>query len=150
MHSARTAVAAAASLVVARLFALPEAYWAPISTLIVMQSTLGAAWTVSRRRLVGTALGTAFGGLIASVFEPGLLVFAAGIFVLGLICASLRVHQSAYRFAGITFSIVVLVVRAQTPAVVATHRFVEVSIGIAVALVLTGLWPGHDVATDGR
>ena len=52
LHSARTAVAAALALATARLVRLPEAYWAPISTLIVMQSTLGAAWTVSKDRLV--------------------------------------------------------------------------------------------------
>jgi uncharacterized membrane protein YccC len=39
-YSARTALAAKASLLVARLFALPEAYWAPITTLVAMQSSL--------------------------------------------------------------------------------------------------------------
>ena len=43
VHSVRTAVAAVASLVVARALGLPEAYWATITTLIIMQSTLGAA-----------------------------------------------------------------------------------------------------------
>jgi uncharacterized membrane protein YccC len=50
IHAARTAIAAVASLLVARLFRLPEAYWAAIATMIAMQSTLGAAWTVSRDR----------------------------------------------------------------------------------------------------
>ena len=38
-HSARTAVAAVLSLVVARALRLPEAYWATVTTLIIMQST---------------------------------------------------------------------------------------------------------------
>ena len=46
-HAARTAVAVIVSYLVARLFRLPEAYWAPISTLIVIQSTLGAALPIS-------------------------------------------------------------------------------------------------------
>src|SRR6266404_2662357 len=50
VHSARTAVAAVASLLAARLFRLPEAYWAPITTLVITQSSLGAALTVSRQR----------------------------------------------------------------------------------------------------
>jgi uncharacterized membrane protein YccC len=37
------AIAAAMSYLIARLFCLPEAYWAPMSTLIVMQLTLSAA-----------------------------------------------------------------------------------------------------------
>jgi hypothetical protein len=40
VHSARTAIAAVASLLVAGLFRLPEAYWAPITTLVITQSSL--------------------------------------------------------------------------------------------------------------
>ena len=54
-HSARTAVAAVVSLLVARLFRLPEAYWASISTLIVMQSTLGAALPISAQRFASNS-----------------------------------------------------------------------------------------------
>jgi uncharacterized membrane protein YccC len=56
-HSARTAVAAMASIVVARLFGLPETYWAAVTTMIVIQSELGATLGVSVRQLIGTALG---------------------------------------------------------------------------------------------
>ena len=52
--AARTALAAVVSFLVARLLRIPEAYWATISTIIVMQSTLGAALTVSWQRLAGT------------------------------------------------------------------------------------------------
>ena len=84
-HSARTAVAATASLLVARVFKLPEAFWAAISTLIVMQSSFGAALTVSVRRFAGTALGAAVGALLATHFGPNVLAFGAGIFLTGLI-----------------------------------------------------------------
>src|SRR5580700_11325590 len=57
VNSARTAAAAVVSLLVARLFRLPEAYWAPITTLVIMQSTLGAALPISAQRLAGTAVG---------------------------------------------------------------------------------------------
>jgi hypothetical protein len=40
-HSIRTALAATVSLYVARFVRMPEAYWAAITTLVVMQSTLG-------------------------------------------------------------------------------------------------------------
>ena len=69
VHSARTAVAAVVSLVVARGLALPEAYWATITTLIIMQSTLGAALTVSEQRLAGTALGAAISGVADDLFR---------------------------------------------------------------------------------
>jgi uncharacterized membrane protein YccC len=57
LNATRTAVEAIVSYPVARLFGLPEAYWAAIPTLIVMQSTLGAALPVSVQRFAGTAIG---------------------------------------------------------------------------------------------
>src|SRR6267378_7237494 len=44
LHSARTAVAAVVSVAAARLVRLPEAYWAPVTTLVITQSSLGAAF----------------------------------------------------------------------------------------------------------
>ncbi len=41
VHSARTAVAAVASVLVARLFRLPEAYWAPITTIVIRAACSG-------------------------------------------------------------------------------------------------------------
>jgi uncharacterized membrane protein YccC len=38
-HSVRTVVVAVASFIVARWFRLPEAYWAPVTTLDITQST---------------------------------------------------------------------------------------------------------------
>jgi hypothetical protein len=61
LHSIRTAVAAVSSLLIARFLRLPESHWAPITTIVIMQSTLGAAWTVSKQRFAGTALGAAMG-----------------------------------------------------------------------------------------
>jgi len=143
--AACTAVAAVASLIVARLCRMPETYWAPITTILAMQSTLGAAWATSKQRLIGTALGAAVGALVASCFDRGIIVFGAAIFALGLICAILRLDQCAYRFAGVTLTIVVIIVRPQAPWIAGIHRFVEVSLGIAVALVFTAVWPPRDL-----
>jgi uncharacterized membrane protein YccC len=149
-HAARTTVAAVASLLVARLCRLPEAYWAVITTLVVMQSTLGTALLISTRRLAGTALGAAMGALLATYFGPNVLAFGAGLFLLGVICAALgqayrplheHLDRTAYRFAGITLAITMLIVRPNAVWIVAVHRFIEVSIGIAVGLIMTVLWP---------
>jgi uncharacterized membrane protein YccC len=148
--SARTAVAAVVSLLAARAFGLPEAYWAPVTTLIVTQSTLGAAVTISVRRFAGTALGAAVGALMATRFGPSVAAFGAGIFLLGIICELLGlVHhrvpeyldRSAYRFGSITLAIVMLVISHEPAWVIALHRFIEVSIGIVVGLLLTIMWP---------
>ncbi len=115
VHSARTAVAALVSLLVARLFRLPEAYWAPITTLVITQSSLGAALEVSWQRFVGTALGAVLGAIAASYFGSRMLVFAASVFILGLLSALVHRDRSAYRFGGVTLAIVMLVPRTGPP-----------------------------------
>jgi uncharacterized membrane protein YgaE (UPF0421/DUF939 family) len=130
-HSLRTAIAAVVSTLLARSVKLPEFYWAPISTIVILLSVtdpLALAW----QRFVGTALGAVLGALIATYF-------GAGILVCGLLSAVLRLG-SAYRFAAITLTIVLLITHGRPPWIVASHRFVEVSLGIAVALVVTMVW----------
>ena len=144
VHSARTAVAAVASWSMARLFGLPEAYWAPITTLVIVQSSLGAALTVSCQRFVGTALGSSVGAIVATYFGPRVPALGVGVFILGLLCAATKVDRSAYRFGGIALAIVLLVPRTGSAWKIALHRFAEVSIGIAVALFLTLVWPERE------
>src|ERR1700675_4628451 len=144
-HSARTAVAAVSSLLAARLVRLPEAYWAPITTVVITQSSLGAALKVSWQRFVGTALGAIVGAIVASYFGPRLLVFGASVFILGLICAAAHADRSAFRFGGIALAIVLLLPRAEPAWRIAFHRFAEVSIGIGVALIFAVVWPEKDL-----
>jgi uncharacterized membrane protein YccC len=141
IHVVRTTIAAIVSLLIARLFRLPEAYWATITTLVVMQSTLGAAFTVSWHRFVGSAIGAAAGALLATYFGSNAAMFAVGIFIMGIVCAMLRLDRAAYRFAGVTLAIVMLIARSSPAWMVAVHRFIEVSAGIAVALAITAVWP---------
>ncbi len=149
-HSTRTAIAAVGSFLVARMFRLPEAYWAPITTLVITQSSLGAAVTVSSQRLVGTALGALVGALAATYFGRNVGVFCAGVFILGLVCAAVGSDRAAYRFGGVTLAIVMLVPRAGSGWEIAVHRFAEVFIGIVVALVLTLAWPEKDPAPPAK
>jgi len=144
VHSLRTAVAAVVSLFIARLFRLPEAYWAPITTLVITQSSLGAALAVSGQRFIGTALGACVGVIVASYFGPNMLVFGASVFLLGVLSAVVHSRRSAYRFAGVTLAIVMLVPRTAPAWRIALHRFAEVSIGIGVALLLAALWPERE------
>jgi uncharacterized membrane protein YgaE (UPF0421/DUF939 family) len=150
VHSARTAVVAVASMLVAQLFRLPEAYWAPITTLVITQSSLGAAFAVSWQRFVGTVLGAVLGAIVASHFGPHVLVFAISVFILGLLRAVVRLDLTAYRFGGVTLAIVLLVPRTGSPWQIAFHRFAEVSIGIGVALILAWVWPEREVTPSGK
>jgi uncharacterized membrane protein YccC len=146
LHALRTTVAAVVSLLIGQLFRLPEAYWAAITTIVVMQSTLGAAWTTSRQRLAGTAIGAVIGAVLASFAGSNAASFGAGVLVAGIFCALLRIERNAFRYAGITVAIVVLVAHTESVWNVAFHRFIEISIGIAVGLILTAVWPEAEAA----
>jgi uncharacterized membrane protein YccC len=148
INAARTTVAAVVSLLLARSLKLPEFYWAPISTVVILLSTINPM-TLAWQRFAGTALGAALGALIATLFGPhwgsNWAMYGGGIFVCGILCSVLRVG-SAYRFAAITLTIVLLIAHQRPPWIVALHRFVEVSLGIVVALAVTMLWraPGRE------
>jgi uncharacterized membrane protein YgaE (UPF0421/DUF939 family) len=128
-------------MLLARLLKLPEFYWAPISAIVIIQSTIDPR-TLAWQRFAGTALGAAVGALIATFFSPSALVYAVAIFLSGVLCALLR-FRGAYRFAAITVSIVLLIAHTRPAWIVASHRFVEVSVGIAVALGLSEVWPSR-------
>jgi len=139
LRSARTAAATVVSLLLARgVLRLPEFYWAPISTIVILLSTidpLSLAW----QRFAGTAVGAALGALIAAFFTSNWIVYGLGIFVCGMLCGLLRLG-GADRFAAITLTIVLLVAHAKPAWTVALDRFIEVSLGIAVALIVTVVW----------
>jgi len=149
-HSVRTAVATTVSLLAARLFRLPETYWAAITTLVITQSSLGAAFSVSRQRFMGTVLGALLGALVATYFGSNFLVFSVCILILGPLCFLVRADRSAYRFGGVTLTIVLMIPRSDPPWQVAFHRFAEVSIGIVVALLFAIVWPEGEDPPAGR
>ena len=112
IHAIRTAVAATMSVVIARLVQMPEAYWAAIATLVVMQSTLGATVTLSIERIVATAVGASVGALEAKYFGANLIAFALAIILVGLLSIAFRLEKTAYRYASVTLAIIVLIPRS--------------------------------------
>jgi len=107
-----------------------------------MQSTLGATLTLSIERIVATAVGASVGALEANYFGANLIAFALAIFLAGLLSFAFRLEKTAYRYASITLAIV-LIPRSNPPWTIALHRFLEVSVGIIVALAVVALWPEH-------
>src|ERR1041385_4154688 len=148
LNASRTAVATVASLMLAKLLKLPEFYWAPISTIVILLSTinpLAGSW----QRFVGTAIGAALGALIATYFPVNWEASCAAIFLCGIRCAIRRIKESS-RIAAITLSIVLLITHGSPPWMVALHRFIEVSIGIAVALLITTIWKRSEERRVGK
>ncbi len=139
----KTAVAGLVSMYVARLFHLPEGYWAAISALIVMQSNVGATLSASRTRLAGTAVGAVVGGAFVALWGDSIPGFALAVALAFFLCFVLRLPDSQ-RLATVTVAIIMLIGRPVSPWTVALHRFIEVSLGILIALVISlTLWPNR-------
>jgi uncharacterized membrane protein YccC len=86
-------------------------------------------------------MGAAAGAVISRYFGVSVVTFAAAVFLLGLLSGALRVDRSAYRFAGITVTVVMLIPRATPPWIIALNRFVETSLGILIGLLAAAAWP---------
>jgi uncharacterized membrane protein YccC len=65
-----------------------------------------------------------------------------------MFCAVPQLDRNAYRFAGVTLAVVLLVPRTDPGWRIAFYRFAEVSVGIGVALILAWLWPEREVASS--
>ena len=87
--------------------------------------------------------GASFGALEANHFGSNLVVYAVAIFLVGLLSFAFRLEKTSYRYASITLTIIVLIPRSAPPWSVGLHRFIEVSVGIIVALAVVALWPEH-------
>src|SRR5438874_8424805 len=114
-HAIRTAVAVTVSVIIARLMQMPEAYWAAIATLIVIQSTFGATLTLSIGRIVATAVGASVGALEANYFGANLVVFAVASFLVGLLSIASRLAKTAYHYGTITRTIILIIPRRGAP-----------------------------------
>jgi uncharacterized membrane protein YccC len=134
LNVARMSLATIVSAMAARACGLPEQFWAVVTTVMVMQSSLGAAWEVSLQRLIGTVIGGGTGAIWLAWFPRSVPVLALGMLVMGAICRLLRQSQSAYRFAGITLVIIAMPSYSNPSWIIALHRFLEVCIGIIVGM----------------
>jgi uncharacterized membrane protein YgaE (UPF0421/DUF939 family) len=145
-HAAKTGLAAVLAYYLARFLHMPESYWAAISAIIVMYSDVTRTRKASWQRLVGTAIGVIVGGTFAALFGQQLWAFGVAVTLTVLVCGLLGFAEAA-RLAGVAVAIVMLVSHSGSPWTAALHRFLEVSFGIVIAiLVSTLLWPARSVA----
>ena len=143
-HCLKTAIAAAISLVLVRALKLPQGFWACVSAIVVMQSETAATLAASWDRLVGTALGAVLGWIAAEIWgSDHLVTYTAMVLVCMLLPAAIGLKGAgAGRMAGVTASIILLVPSSGSYAQLALTRFLEVSLGIVVTLVVSHvLWP---------
>jgi uncharacterized membrane protein YgaE (UPF0421/DUF939 family) len=136
----KTAIAAGICLALVRVLGFKQGYWACVSTIVVMQSESADTFKASRDRLIGTAFGALAGWGAASVWQGRLVIYAVMVLVL-ILALEMFDFEKAGRLAGVTATIILLAPSSSPHWIVARDRFLEVSFGIVVALVVSQvLW----------
>jgi uncharacterized membrane protein YgaE (UPF0421/DUF939 family) len=137
----KTGIAAVLSVMLADLFKLTYGYWAAVSAIVVLGSDTAITFASCRDRIIGTAIGAFMGWMTFYAWHGHYVVYGLAIALCIFACTMLE-FEKAGRLAGATLSIIVLVRLDAPPGRIAMDRFLEVGIGVAMALVIT-LLPPH-------
>jgi uncharacterized membrane protein YccC len=148
-HALRTALAATITAVLTGLLGLEQGYWAVFSSILVMQAHVGGSIAASWARLVGTACGALLGAAAATAVDallgPGAVTLALAIFVTVFVCALMATKNENLRLAGLTAAVVISLhaLGPQSAFSIGLNRFLEVGLGILVALGVSLAWPSR-------
>jgi uncharacterized membrane protein YgaE (UPF0421/DUF939 family) len=137
--SFKTALAAALSLWLGHLLRLDHTYWAAISAIVVTGSDVRVTFTSCLDRIIGTAIGALIGWATAYAWHGHVLLYGFSVAVCVLVCSALQFHKAGH-LAAVALTVIVLANLDATPGRAAWGRFLEVSLGIIVALVVTLLF----------
>ncbi|MGE0008777.1 MAG: FUSC family protein [Parvibaculaceae bacterium] len=139
-HALRVVTAVIAAFAVVKLAGLPQGWWAVITALLVVQTSVGGSLKAAFDRLWGTVAGGLYGAAVAiaipHVTDAGLgVAMAAAILPLAYLAAV----NPMFRVAPVTALIVMLPIygHAANPFVSAMDRVIEIVIGNIVALAVT-------------
>jgi len=148
-HALRTAIAASVTALLTRVLDLEQGYWAVFSAILVMQAHFGSSIAAAWARLLGTASGALLGALAISAADallgPGANTLTAAMFVTIFLCALIAAKNENLRLAGLTAAVVICLhgTIGENAFSIALSRFLEVSLGIVVALAVSLAWPSR-------
>ena len=135
MISCRAAVAAVLALGLYKLTTLPDAGWAAVSAVVVMQPTLHTSMRASMLRVGSNFIGALSGAVLIGAFGVNFLSLSLAIVVTGVACHYAKLEE-ALRSAFVSVVIVTLSTagnRWEAPL----HRLVAVLIGCSVAVAVS-------------
>jgi uncharacterized membrane protein YccC len=148
-HALRTALAATLTALLTRFLDLEQGYWAVFSAILVMQANFGSSIAAGWARLLGTAAGASLGALSVTgadmLLGPGVGTLVAAMPVTIFLCALLAAKNENLRLAGLTAAVVICLHAEGGGAAftIGLNRFLEVGLGIVVALAVSLAWPAR-------
>jgi uncharacterized membrane protein YgaE (UPF0421/DUF939 family) len=115
---------------------LTETYWAPIAAVVVLYPDRETTKKAAVERFVGTVIGSLIGWASAAYWHQNVVLYGLAILVAVGFCYLLRL-ENASRLCAVAVTVITVIPRAEPAHLVALHRFVEVSYGVACALLYT-------------
>jgi len=151
IHSVKTAIAFLFGFIVSKILQLPSEQWLLITIVVVMcaQSRIGAIMQKSYMRFLGTFLGAGI-AVLAIYFGVQnstdiILILCFTVMLFSYIAEGPGVLSDAGPLGAVTA--VIILVGQQPDIKVALMRFLEINIGIVIALLVSRfIWPLHSKA----
>ncbi|MGD0835075.1 MAG: FUSC family protein [Polyangia bacterium] len=112
---------------------LPQSYWAPIAAVVVLYPDTASTKKAAIQRVLGTLVGSLIGWGSATWWHQNVLIYGLSILVAVGLCHLARL-EGASRLCAVAVTVITIIPRSEPPYLVALHRFVEVSYGLACAL----------------
>jgi uncharacterized membrane protein YccC len=137
-HAVRLTVAAVIAYFVGETLALPQAYWAVFTAVLVSQASVGGSVKAAGDWLIGTLGGGAYAALVSTlVTETDPITKGAALGAALLPLAFLAAVRPTFRFAPVTGVIIILIapITQLSPLEAAMNRLIEISIGGAIGIV---------------
>lgn len=147
-HGLKVGLASVLAYVVSDWAGMPFAYWAVITTVIVMQMHVADSIAMSLYRFTGTAIGAGMSILMILAFPPTPGWTLAAIFLGTGTCAYLTRYNARYRMAAITLAITFLTSLGADHRIEFTlYRVAEIVIGVLCAFVVSvAIWPNRSAS----
>jgi uncharacterized membrane protein YccC len=135
----RVTVAASVAFALYHAFDLPQGYWAVFTTVIVVQTSIGATVNLALERLIGTLFGALVGGLAVWLRPQTPLGLGIALFVAVFLTAFGAAGRSKLKVAPVTAVIMLLSPTAGHlgPLETAVLRVVEISLGSVIGVAAT-------------
>jgi uncharacterized membrane protein YccC len=134
----KTGVAVVLCVWLGNLFGLAHSYWAAVSAIVVMGADTAPSFASCRDRIIGTAIGAFLGWATYYAWHGHYLLYGLSVALCIFVCGVLA-YEKAGRLAAVALSIIVLVKIDSGPAQAAMARFLEVGLGVVVALAVSSL-----------
>jgi uncharacterized membrane protein YgaE (UPF0421/DUF939 family) len=115
---------------------LQESYWAPIAAVVVLYPETEATRKASTDRFLGTLIGSLVGWASATYWHQNVFLYGVAILLAVAVCYFLGL-DSASRLCAVAVTVITIVPRSAPAYLVAFHRFIEVSYGVACAVAYT-------------